>query len=195
MDLNICLIRHGKTKGNLEKRYIGSTNQSLCEEGVQELKEYSAAEKYPAVDIVICSPLIRCKETAKQIYSANKVVELEGLREYFFGAFEGKSHKELRDNAKYMEWIDSQGRTNLHNGESYSDFAQRCVDAFEQTVQFALEKHYKSLAVVTHGGVIMQIMNFLTDEKDLFQWQMKNGCGLSFQFDTDTYKIKHICEV
>ena len=40
----ILLIRHGKTAGNLEGRYIGSrTDESLCEAGILGLKE----KEYP----------------------------------------------------------------------------------------------------------------------------------------------------
>ena len=31
--MDVYLIRHGKTKGNLEGRYIGTTDEPLCEEG------------------------------------------------------------------------------------------------------------------------------------------------------------------
>ena len=36
----IILVRHGKTAGNLEGRYIGSrTDEPLCEEGIHALEE------------------------------------------------------------------------------------------------------------------------------------------------------------
>ena len=37
MPLNILFIRHGQTQGNLERRYIGSTDQPLCPEGREAL--------------------------------------------------------------------------------------------------------------------------------------------------------------
>ena len=37
--MKIVLIRHGATKGNLEKRYIGRTDEDLCGEGIKKLKE------------------------------------------------------------------------------------------------------------------------------------------------------------
>ena len=33
MPLKILLLRHGQTQGNLERRYIGSTDQPLCIKG------------------------------------------------------------------------------------------------------------------------------------------------------------------
>lgn len=34
---DIYLIRHGKTIGNMQKRYVGSTDEPLCETGISEL--------------------------------------------------------------------------------------------------------------------------------------------------------------
>ena len=35
----IYLVRHGKTAGNIEKRYVGSTDEPLCEAGIREINE------------------------------------------------------------------------------------------------------------------------------------------------------------
>lgn len=45
--MKIVLIRHGATKGNLEKRYIGRTDEDLCGEGIKKLKEDTYAGIYP----------------------------------------------------------------------------------------------------------------------------------------------------
>lgn len=37
MCVPVFFIRHGRTAGNLEHRYVGATDEPLCEEGVQEL--------------------------------------------------------------------------------------------------------------------------------------------------------------
>lgn len=37
--MELYLIRHGKTKGNGEERYIGSTDEPLSAEGRRELTE------------------------------------------------------------------------------------------------------------------------------------------------------------
>ena len=42
---DLYLIRHGKTKGNLEGRYIGTTDEPLCEEGKQSLMQMADAKK------------------------------------------------------------------------------------------------------------------------------------------------------
>ena len=50
--MRIYLIRHSMTKGNKEKRYIGTTDESLCLEGIQLLEERKGM--YPEVTYVLC---------------------------------------------------------------------------------------------------------------------------------------------
>lgn len=65
----IILVRHGKTAGNLEGRYIGSrTDEPLCEEGIHALEEKVREGTYPPVDLVYASPMIRCRQTAKILW-------------------------------------------------------------------------------------------------------------------------------
>lgn len=35
--MTVYLIRHSQTQGNLERRYIGSTDQPLCPQGREEI--------------------------------------------------------------------------------------------------------------------------------------------------------------
>ena len=56
--MRIYLIRHSMTKGNKEKRYIGTTDESLCLEGIQLLEERKGM--YPEVTYVYVSPMKRC---------------------------------------------------------------------------------------------------------------------------------------
>ena len=44
----ICLIRHAKTRGNTERRYIGRTDEAICE-------TESLNRSYPRADIVVTS--------------------------------------------------------------------------------------------------------------------------------------------
>ena len=42
--IRMYLIRHGSTPGNREHRYIGRTEEDLCEEGILALKGQEAPE-------------------------------------------------------------------------------------------------------------------------------------------------------
>ena len=63
----IYLIRHARTEGNILGKYIGVTDQPLCQEGIKELEAYIQAGKYPAVDYVFVSPMQRCLQTRERI--------------------------------------------------------------------------------------------------------------------------------
>ena len=58
--MRAVFIRHGLTAGNLEKRYIGSTDEPLCGEGIARLK----MRTYPRCEVLVCSPMKRCLQTA-----------------------------------------------------------------------------------------------------------------------------------
>ena len=62
--IKIAMIRHGKTYGNTLGRYIGVTDEPLCEEGKKELEQRTM----DTVELLFVSPLKRCLETAGNLY-------------------------------------------------------------------------------------------------------------------------------
>ncbi|MDO4260798.1 MAG: histidine phosphatase family protein [Eubacteriales bacterium] len=169
----ILLIRHGKTTGNLEGRYIGSrTDEPLCPEGIRELEE----KAYPAPDAIYASPMRRCVETARILWPETGIRLLPGLRECDFGDFEGKNYRELSGDPAYQAWIDSGGTLPFPGGEDPAAFRARCRAAFAQLVR-ELEGVSRA-AVVAHGGTVMAVMErYGHPEKGYFDYQVKNGCG------------------
>lgn len=172
--MNVYFIRHGKTKGNLEGRYVGRTDEGLLEDFVQELKKKSM----PKVGKIYVSPMIRCMETCQYIYPDCEYEVVEDLKEIDFGDFEYKSYEELNGNEIYQNWIDSNGEMPFPNGESMVTFQNRCKFAFDDVIKNAMESEYKDVAFVVHGGTIMAILDaYSNPHKDYFHWQVKNGCG------------------
>ena len=101
--IKLWLIRHGKTEGNKLSRYIGTTDEPLCQEGTEFLHKMD----YPKVQAVYVSPLKRCVQTAEILFPGEPVHIIEELAECDFGEFENKNYKELEGNPHYQEWIDS----------------------------------------------------------------------------------------
>ena len=58
--MEFVFIRHGSTSGNLQSRYIGSTDEELCKEGINGLKDNLYRNIYPKAGIVFASPMKRC---------------------------------------------------------------------------------------------------------------------------------------
>lgn len=183
--MKVLLIRHGKTKGNLEKRYIGLTDEPLCLQGIEELK---SMRPFPKIEALYVSPLLRCRETAAILFPENKPVIEDDLRECDFGEFENKNYFELADNPSYQRWIDSMGELPFPNGESQSTFRKRCVAAFERIVRQAKAEHKQRIGIVAHGGTIMGIMEFAAFPKgSYYDFQVANGCGYEMISKADTF--------
>ncbi len=176
--MHVYLIRHGSTAGNLQRRYVGVTDEELTEDAVQELR--LARTRYPVPDCVFASPMRRCLQTAQLLFPETPAVTLEGLRECDFGDFEYKNYQELQGDARYQAWIDSGGAAAFPGGESRENFADRCCAAFVEGCREALEQRCASAAFVVHGGTIMAVLDRFSDpHRDYFDWQTENGAGFS----------------
>lgn len=181
----LVLLRHSFTEGNLKKRYIGTTDEPLCPEGVRFLKGHF----YPEAEHVFVSPMRRCVQTARLLYPHMPFHIIEELSECDFGDFENKDYQELSDNPDYQRWVDSGGTLPFPNGESREAFKWRSLSGFRRVVYFCLSHGVESAAVVTHGGNIMNIMEeYSYRRKDFYQWHVENGCGYVVEIDEDLWK-------
>lgn len=209
--MRVLLIRHGKTKGNLERRYVGRTDEPILESEhrrLMQLREQSgdltaserkyaeasaekaaetpgktAPESWFWPEIVYCSPMLRCVQTAEILFGARGArmsIDIHpGLKETDFGAFEYKNYEELKNEPAYQAWIDSGGTTAFPEGESGAAFRERSCRSFLECIQNALEKEAESVAFVVHGGTIMAVMEAFTEPKrGFYEWQIGNGEGI-----------------
>lgn len=182
--MTINFIRHGRTAGNLEKRYIGRTDEPLCEAGISGLK----CTAYPDCDIVISSPMKRCVQTAALIYPDKKIVTYTELRECDFGDFEGKNHTDLNGDPVYQKWLDNGGLGVFPNGEDSTIFRARSVNGFLK----ALEDNDTSgvISFVVHGGTIMSVLEDLAvPHKEFYEYITENGHGYVTVYDGEKIEI------
>lgn len=194
--MKVYLIRHSMTEGNKKKRYIGITDEPLCTEGIQILKE--RAGKYPKAEHIYISPMKRCRQTAEIIYpeamSEGGFTVNEKLRECDFGMFENHNYLELSECQEYQAWIDSGGKLPFPNGESREGFVRRTLEGFEEICLDAQKNGWREIAVVVHGGTIMGIMERYARTKDgcpagsYYDFQVKNGEGYELRItESDLY--------
>lgn len=188
--MKVYLIRHGATRGNLERRYVGETDEELTSEGrvllqekLWEWKKWREGQGKGAIDFlkadrVFVSPLKRCRQTAEILYPGREQIVIEDLRECSFGEFEYKNYEELQGNSAYQRFIDSMGESGFPGGETLAAFQERCVRAFEQVIDERASA--ASGAFVVHGGTIMAILDrFSVPHKNYYEWQAGNGEGFS----------------
>lgn len=188
--IKVVLIRHGMTGANREHRYLGWTDESLSEEGRSTLFRMREAGIYPETDFLFSSPMKRCLETAGILYPDRTPVVIPEWKEIDFGAFEGKNYMELQKDARYQEWIDSNGTLPFPGGESREQFTERCVLGFERMLEklcelcgeaefvvLAKQKQLKnSIGLIVHGGTIMALLSRYCGG-EYFEYQVPNGGG------------------
>lgn len=59
--MKILLLRHGETAGNLEKRYVGRTDEGLTEAAIQALRQTSAKRKHSLYGLLGPVAAVYCK--------------------------------------------------------------------------------------------------------------------------------------
>ena len=195
--MKLLLIRHGATPGNLEKRYVGRTDESLTQESLETLgKEAKKIRKLagkPAA--IITSPMKRCLETAETLFPEHDYpqvprVRVEDLSECDFGKFEYKNYLELSGDMEYQHFIDTMGAEGFPGGESTETFKARTVKAFREILARFFRE---TLVFVVHGGTIMAVMEALAKEwKSYYDWQVGNGEGIFGEIETPDGRIGQV---
>lgn len=183
--MEIIWIRHGMTKGNEEKRYIGQTEEALSARGILELQEKKEQGFYPQAEIVIASPMKRCIQTAELLYPGKPIRTIDRLREMDFGCWEGRTYQEILADPLLMEgyqaFLDSNGESPAPGGESKAEFMERTLAAFDEVFR-GLES--RRTACIVHGGTIMSILSERLDgpKKAYYDFQVPNGDGYTAQY-------------
>lgn len=151
----LCIIRHGETDWNAEKRIQGQTDIPLNATGrAQALAMASRAAHYPFAAIY-SSDLSRACDTAQAIADriGLEVKTLPQLRERHFGLFQGLTAQEAKTRypAEYAKYKGRDVVYDFETGESLTALAQRAMDAVDWLV-----RHHEgqTLVVVSHAGVL-----------------------------------------
>lgn len=174
-EMEIYWLRHGKTKSNEEHRYVGKTDEGLTEAETERLQAKKVPEAWQTFPL-FSSPMKRCRQTAELLFQKEPLLIPEWV-EMDFGLFEGKNYQDLKGDAYYQRWIDSDGTLPFPQGESREAFLQRSRKGLERML-FLLDKDGmpdKAVAVV-HGGTIMAVLSELTG-REYFSFQVPNGGG------------------
>lgn len=172
----LYLIRHGKTRANERHLYCGSTDLPLSPLGAAELKQLSYRVENARF---VTSGMKRTEETLQILFGDVPHTADPGLREIDFGVFEMQDYQQLKDRPDYQAWITGDNASNVPpQGESGVQMGERVWNAFSKWRDLP-----GNTVIIAHGGVIARIMAqlFPSEEKNLYQWQPKNGCGYMVQ--------------
>ena len=184
--MQILIIRHGRTQGNIERRYVGCrTDEPLIGSEREELK---AIDAEAAKSVLIVSPMLRARQTAEILLPGVEPTVVEELRETDFGMFEGKTYEELISGADtqgdYQAWIESGGTMKIPGGEGMEESQARSLAGFRKAVDLALAEDAESLIIIAHGGTVMSVMSSLFGG-NYYDYYTGNGEGYKFEVEVD----------
>ena len=153
----LCLIRHGETSWNAEKRLQGHTDIPLNATGMLQARQMAQALKDIKLtfDILYSSDLKRAADTANaviELFGVDAVVDSE-LRERHFGALQGLSISEapLKRPDIWQAHITRNLEHDLEGGESIQQFALRVQNALDK---IQARHTGKTVLIVSHGGTL-----------------------------------------
>jgi broad specificity phosphatase PhoE len=149
----LLLIRHAHT--DMAGRFCGHSDPELSTTGRQQLSETVGKLQPWTLSAVYTSDLKRAVQTAEAIASHRNVpIELRtGLREIYFGDWEGKSWEEIEraDPTTASSWLKAYPNKPPPGGEAFRDFEQRVRRELSAMAALA---ECGVVAAVTHAGFI-----------------------------------------
>ncbi len=149
--VELWLVRHGETAWSLSGAHTSRTDIRLTERGrerAEKLKVYFMGVRF---DAVFESPMQRARETCA-IAGFGDVAKVEdGLREWDYGVYEGKTTKEIQARIPgWSVWKDEivGGETVEHVGERADGVIARAVAAAPYEGKVALFAHAHILRIL-----------------------------------------------
>ncbi len=163
--IELLLVRHGKTRNNLEGRFCGRADYPLIEEGERDIADMVARWPYPAVEKLFCSPALRCRQTARLCFPGMGPEILDDLQELYFGEFEERPARDLRDFPEYLEgWTRQIPDFSFPGGETIAACRDRGVAAIRGILRRCAAEGWERVGVVTHSMLISLTLRTLLSE-------------------------------
>ena len=149
----IYVVRHGETEWNAINKVLGRTDMPLNDKGIKQANEIARSLKDKKIDVFLCSPLCRARQTADAISKELGIrYEIDDrLIEQDFGSFEGINRFDAEYQKAKREYF-----VRYPGGESYFDMAARVYSLIK-------ELNGTNALLVTHGGICRMIRSYFED--------------------------------
>lgn len=178
--MKILVTRHGQTDWNVEKRIQGRTDIELNNKGIEQAYQTKENLENEKIELIICSPLKRAKQTADIINKDRNIPIIydERLLEICYGENEGRLHDDF----------DYDGFWSIVNTHEYKDAEN--VNKFIQRVHNFLNdlknRKEENILIVTHNGVCRAIntyFNGIPNDNNIIDLGIKNCEVVKYNFD------------
>lgn len=176
----LFITRHGQTDWNVLHKVQGKADISLNAKGINQALQTKQKLESQKIDLIICSPLKRTKETA-EIINSNRNIPIiydEKISERDFGEFEGTE----QENFDFEVFWSYYKNFKYQKAENIKDFFSRIYSRLDE-----IKSEYRNINVllVTHGGVSIPVncyFNGIPTEDNLLSLVLNNCEVVSYVF-------------
>ena len=169
--MKLYVVRHGQTVNNKLRKVSGKAETILTNKGIEEARQAKEKLKDVNFDLVFSSPLMRARDTAKEITDNDIIIDQRLIeRDY------GLNEEMPIENTNPKELWDYDLNYGDHQGETVQEILNRVHILLED-----LKNKYqdKTILLVTHSGVARAIyysINGIPEDGNLMTIDVPN-CG------------------
>ena len=178
--MSLIITRHGQTDWNLQHKLQGSSDIELNQKGIEQAEEVATKLANEPIDLIICSPLVRAKQTA-EVINRNRNIPIKydsGISERDYGEFEGKNSADYNLSDFWNFYCNSK----YQGVENIKDFFKKVYDFLDRQ---AIEQQEKNILLVAHGGISIATycyFNGIPTNGDVLRLGLKNCEIAKYEF-------------
>lgn len=212
--VNLYLMRHGQTILNKAGRTQGWCDGVLTKEGIEVAVNVGLGLRDVQFKAAYSSDLGRAVKTASIVIRENrasknlKLIELEGLREVYFGKYEGeleavklkdildclnvKSVKEAEEKYNFQkEYVNICATLDeTKEAEDYETAINRVMKSLETICIENSNENGGNILVVSHGGIIRLIIDYL--DKSFNIRNLDNSSISTLVYENGNFKVETV---
>lgn len=219
--VTLYLMRHGQTILNKAERVQGWCDGVLTKEGTEVAVNVGLGVSDIKFKAVYSSDLGRAAKTAKIVIKENRnsetleLKEVEGLREVYFGKFEGEleyvkfnailNHLNVSSFEEAIEKYDFQKEyvnsvaalDETNEAEDHDTALKRIMEALKEICLENSTDRDENVLVVSHGGIIRLVINYLDKSYDLRHMENSSISKIVYNdgdFTVETVNDTSYCE-
>lgn len=155
----ISTLRHARTRFGEEKRYAGTLDVPLSEEGERDCLRGAKGLAAMQFDVVITSPLLRALDTARLMgFDASTLIQCDLCCERGFGVMEGLTLEEVKSldpPVLFIEVGNDLHSVNPRGGEPFEDVWMRA----KRFSRLIFREYMGSSVLVVSHGVFLQMFH------------------------------------
>ncbi len=184
--MTLYVLRHGQTPWNKLKKLQGRKDIPLNENGKALAVETGMAMKNIPLDLVICSPLKRARQTAELVTVGRNIPTIidDRIAEISFGEYEGESVLPGESDVIPPEFLEKFYKDPLKckrppHGETFQDVIDRTADLYQSLINNP-DYADKNILISCHGAASRCFLcNFYTDKRDVWRGTVPPNCSVT----------------